>query len=454
MKQISLLTFKWLKVIQTCFFASEELTSVPLNEDDPSHRVHPSFVEKRATHPSNGATTMWELADIAFDQFSENVCMRRREFLGWKVPKKVKEFSSNVEEFTYEDVSVTAMKFGAALRSHGGCVSADSKTTLDEVKVPCRIAIFENTCPEWMMSCLGAFSQSISVVTVYATLGIDAVIEAIVDNCVPVIVCNRSNVKYLVEKAKEMKCLKVIVYTDDLVSPQDKSKDDLPRSTRKLAIYSFNDFVNLGEVTSVSPPSPDTTAVIMYTSGSTGKPKGVVISHRSIIASVAAAEYIIDLKGASYLAYLPLAHIMELMVEYTCFMYGCSLNYADPKSLSATGAYPIGALEQYSPTHMVAVPKIWDTLKKGILAKVAASSPVSQIIVHTALQWRAFAMQYGLDTPLFNVLVFKKFKKAVGGNLIWALSGGGPLNAQVQEFIEVVFGIPLVQGYVSVGLVL
>jgi len=445
---ISLLTFKWIKVIQTCFFASEELLSVPLNEDDPSHRVHPEFVAERATKPGNGATTMWELADIAFDQFSDSVCMRRREFLGWKVPKKVKEFSSKVDEFTFDEVSVTSMKFGAALRSHGGCVSADSKTTIDAVKIPCRIAIFENTCPEWMMACLGAFSQSIAVMTVYATLGIDAVIEAVCDNQVPVIVCNRSNVKYLVDQAQKMKCLKVIVYTNDLVSGEDEAKDDLPRSTRKLAIYSFDEFVNLGEVTSVSPPSPDTTAVVMYTSGSTGKPKGVVVSHRSIVSCIASAEHVIDFKANDkYLAYLPLAHIMEFMVEFTCLMFGVSLNYADPKSLSATGAYPIGALEQYSPTHMVAVPKIWDTLKKGILAKVAASSPVKQMLVHTAIQWRTFAMQYGLDTPLFNALVFKKFKKAVGGELIWALSGGGPLNARVQEFIQVVFGIPLVQGY-------
>jgi long-chain acyl-CoA synthetase len=96
---------------------------------------------------------------------------------------------------------------------------------------------------------------------------------------------------------------------------------------------------------------------------------------------------------------------------------------------------------------MVAVPKIWDTIKKGLLAKVSMSSPVAQVLVHTALNWRAFAVKYGLNTPLFNVLVFKKFKKAVGGNLKWALSGGGPLNGEVQEFIRVAFDLPLIQGY-------
>lgn len=148
------------------------------------------------------------------------------------------------------------------------------------------------------------------------------------------------------------------------------------------------------------------------------------------------------------------AHIMELMVEFVCLANGASINYADPKSLTQTGAYPIGALEQYGPTHMVAVPKIWDTIKKGLLAKVALSSPVAQVLVHTAIQWRTFAVKFGLDTPLFNALVFKKFKKAVGGHLEWALSGGGPLNGEVQEFIRVAFNVPLIQGYVCVCILL
>lgn len=176
--------------------------------------------------------------------------------------------------------------------------------------------------------------------------------------------------------------------------------------------------------------------------------QGVVITHSATIAAAAAAEPVLALKSTDeYLAYLPLAHIMELMVEFVIIANGCRLNYADPKSLTQTGSYPVGALEVYKPTHMVAVPKIWDTIKKGLLAKVALSSPVAQVLVHTALKWRAFAVKYGLDTPLFNVLVFKKFKKAVGGNLRWALSGGGPLNGEVQEFIRVAFSFPLIQGY-------
>lgn len=421
------------------------LRTVPL-KDDPAHRVHPMFVKERVKTPSSGATTLYEMARDSFTKYADCVCMRRREFIGWKTPK-IKEFGSNIDEWTYKEVGEKANKFGAALRA-AGCVPSDPVTSLEKVSKPCRIAIFENTCPEWMISCLGAQTQSIGVATVYATLGIDAVMEAINDNSIPVIVCNKTNVKAICDKAKGMPSLKAIVYTNDLIGKD--MNVELPSPPRGIKVYSFDEFVETGDVEKypINPPSPETIAVIMYTSGSTGKPKGVVISQASIIAAAASAEYILGLNSEDkYLAYLPLAHIMELMVEFVVVANGGSLNYADPKSLTATGSYPVGALEVYGPTHMVAVPKIWDTIKKGLLAKVALSSPVAQVLVRTALAWRTFAVKYGLDTPLFNALVFKKFKKAVGGNLKWALSGGGPLNGEVQEFIRVAFNLPLIQGY-------
>ena len=302
----------------------------------------------------------------------------------------------------------------------------------------------------WMIACVGAFSQSITVTTVYATLGMDAVVEAVADNIIPVLLCNKKDVKKVVEKINKMPTLKVIVYTEDLCEPG--LVVDMPTAPRGVKIVSFGDFVTSGDVKAFPPtlPKPDTVAVVMYTSGSTGKPKGVIINHRQIVGACAAGEIALGIqKGKDvYLAYLPLAHIMELMAEFIMISMGCTLCYADPKSLTATGAYPVGALEQYSPTLMVAVPKIWDVIKKGIGAKVAAGSPVVQFLFKTAFEWRTFALKNGFDTPLFKALVFKKLKKAVGGNLRLGLSGGGPLNKEVQDFARTAFGIIMIQGYV------
>ena len=259
------------------FFSREPQRTVPVGNDE-SHRVDPRFKGKLATTPRAGVATLYDLAKDAFQRYGRRDCMGTRKFLGWKVPNKVKHFG-DIEWKSYAEVGVAAHKFGAALRS-AGLQPAPYSTTLDKVTTPCRIAIFENTCAPWMISAIGAFTQSITVTTVYATLGIDAVVEAIVDNIIPVIVCNKKDVGRLVEKIKQMPTLTHIIYTEDLVGPNDKV--DLPKAPRGVKIISFDDFVDSGDTKAYppTPPKADTCAVVMYTSGSTGKPKGVIITHR------------------------------------------------------------------------------------------------------------------------------------------------------------------------------
>ena len=236
--------------------------SVPV-ADDESHRVQPDY-RTPATTPIEGAETLYDLAKIGFSEYAEHRAMGYRDFLGWK-SKKVKEFGDTHWK-TYAEVGAESLKFGAALRA-AGLVPAPPTTTLAKVKTNSRLAIFENTCPEWMMSSLGAFSQSITVATIYATLGMDAVEVAVNDNIISVIVCNKTQVGALVERQKHMKTLKTIVYTNDLVAPSDDIK--LPAAPKGMTIISFDDFVKSGDTEKFppSPPKADTTAVIMYTSG-------------------------------------------------------------------------------------------------------------------------------------------------------------------------------------------
>ncbi|KAL7561234.1 hypothetical protein ACA910_004155 [Epithemia clementina (nom. ined.)] len=443
---LTLLTFGWIGALKKAF-TPEPVRSVPVG-DDPSHRVHADFKGNLATTPREGVATLYDLAKDAFQKYGGRNCMGTRKFLGWKVPGKVKHFGEEVLWRSFAQLGTDAHKFGAALRKEG-VQPAPGTTLIEKVKTPCRIAIFENTCAEWMIASIGAFTQSITVTTVYATLGMDAVVEAIVDNIIPVLVCNKNDVKKVVEKINKMPTLKVIIYTEDLCEPD--LKIDFPTPPKGVKIVSFGDFVTSGDTKAFppTPPEADTVAVVMYTSGSTGKPKGVIINHRQIVGACAAGDVALGIRKGEdvYLAYLPLAHIMELMAEFVMICMGCTICYADPKSLTSTGAYPVGALEQFSPTLMVAVPKIWDTIKKGISAKVAAGSPIVQFLFKTAIEWRSFAIKHGFDAPLFKLLVFKKLKKAVGGQLRLGVSGGGPINAEVQDFVRTAFGMSLIQGY-------
>lgn len=440
-------TGQFIPMIKT-MMNSGKLRSVPVDGDE-SHRQTPEAAANGlAQHPAKGVHTIYEWSNRAFSLYENKQCMGTREYIRQQ-SVRVKEFG-DIKWRSYAEVGQMANKFGAALRSVG-LVAAPAVASLDQLKTPCSLAIFENTCAEWMIAAQGCFTQSIIVTTIYSTLGMDSVIIAVDDCNISAIVCNRINVKDLVGALTKMPTLKTIIYTNDLVGKEDKI--DLPIAPAGIRIISFDDFVAMGDVKQypATPPTPKSCAVVMFTSGSTGKPKGVVVSHANMISTIAGAIPILagsgDLAKDVYLGYLPLAHILELMAELSLLGCGGTIGYADPKTLTTAGSVPIGALEAFSPTMMAGVPKIWDVIKKGAEAKIKAASPVVQFLFKVAFEARSWAMARGCDSPFFAALVFKKFKGMVGGRLRLAVSGGGPLSPDVQIFIRTCFGCPLVQGY-------
>jgi len=53
-----------------------------------------------------------------------------------------------------------------------------------------------------MISAQGCFTQSIIVTTIYATLGMDAVIDAVKDCGIRALVCNKKDVKKIMDKVR------------------------------------------------------------------------------------------------------------------------------------------------------------------------------------------------------------------------------------------------------------
>lgn len=113
---------------------------------------------------------------------------------------------------------------------------------------------------------------------------------------------------------------------------------------------------------------PDDAVTILYTSGTTGHPKGVVLTHTNVLFEAHASLRTAAPEGELvWISYLPLAHIAErLLGMYIPQVLGGHVHLvADPGQL-------LGALGEVHPTRFFGVPRVWEKIKTGISAKLAA----------------------------------------------------------------------------------
>ncbi|KAL7712235.1 Long-chain-fatty-acid--CoA ligase [Entamoeba marina] len=183
-----------------------------------------------------------------------------------------------------------------------------------------KIAFYCETRYEWMAMVLACSCRGIIVVTVYATLGTDAVNIAIKETDIAGALVSAETYSKLTElefyKSKRIRT----ICCDDI---------DLDENGIKL-----KDMLNAPKVDD-DIPNPDDIAIIMYTSGTAGSPKGVVALQKNLLGITHSFVHKLGYsKETRYICYLPLAHIFELTIEFCCLVWGATLGYSSQRTLT------------------------------------------------------------------------------------------------------------------------
>eukprot|EP00796_Vickermania_ingenoplastis_P010721 gene10721-7452_t len=305
------------------------------------------------------------------------------------------------------------------------------------------VCIYEDTRWEWLATVYAIWGLDGVTSTVYANLGEDALCYALRETECSAIICNGKHVPLLLRNAAAGRfpaCR--IVYLDELPAGTDCS------DTNGCTVVSWLDVVEKGsksQATLQLPTDAESLALIMYTSGTTGDPKGVMHSHGSLTVGVQTLNnWMFDNYGQLpddlYISYLPLAHILAFGVVNIFLANNTMVCFGSPRTLTDATARPKGDLATFRPTMIIGVPRIYDTVRRGIEAKLPPPGSLKRRVFDQAYQSRLKALKDGNDTPYYNEKVFKMARAAMGGRLRLILTGGGPISAATQEFMNVVIG--------------
>ena len=314
------------------------------------------------------------------------------------------------------------------------------------------VGIFANNCTEWVVSDLGCQMDTITTVTLYATLGPNAFKFICEQTEIKTILVTPDLVKMLCDLKQKFNLDKLTyAILFDLTTNCDSDKFLSQLKEAGFTAYSFTkDFIkenyNVKE-SDLKLSQPDTIMTICYTSGTTGNPKGVMLSQRNLISvletvidggSIPVDEY------AAHISFLPLAHIFERMVISGFMGIGAKVGFISG-SVKTTLMEDI---KYFGPTLLFTVPKVLQTIRNKVFEGFNKLSGWKKKLAYTAYYTKLENYKkYGIVThAIYDILVFKKIREMFGNRIKTVLCASAPLRKELADDFKVFLSVPVVEG--------
>jgi long-chain acyl-CoA synthetase len=384
-------------------------------------------VREASTLPLAPRSTTGSTADLPFTNAAEapDTVVLRREQNGTWHPVTAAAFA--------DEVAATAKGLTAAGLEPGG-----------------RVAVMSRTRYEWTVLDFAIWAAGGQTVPIYATSSADQV-EWIVRD---------SGARFVVTETAEN--------TDTVTTGT--ARHPQPPRIWQLDAEAMAELATLGrelpdeEITKRRASlTPDTIATICYTSGTTGRPKGCVLTHANLHAEAANMVELLhplftEVTGqvASTLLFLPLAHIMGRTLQIACLMARIEIGHCP--SIKPDELRP--ALKEFRPTFLVGVPYLFEKIHDAgrataeKMGRAASFDRADRIAVRFGEAYLSKFLGTGKGPgpglyaawALYDLLVYRRIRKELGGRLRYAISGGSPLDRDLNLFFSAA-GIIIYEGY-------
>lgn len=363
--------------------------------------------------------------------------------------------------YSFSDVFETILTFAAGLETIN-------------IQAHDRIAIISDNRREWLIT--DQAIQSLGAADV--PRGCDSMAPEIryiisFSECNTVFFENLKQLKKVTEKLDEVPLMKTVVLFD---MPEERPVVD------GVDVWSFDELLEKGKeriaerrdaiIAGIGNISKDDLATIIYTSGTTGIPKGVMLTHRNYMAQLEVVHTVLTTKpGEMWLSVLPVWHSFERTLNYMAVTLGSGIAYSKP-----IAPVLLPDLQKIKPQWMTGVPRLWESLAHGIEHSMKKQGGFSYKVYrhfinvgkkyayakerflgrvcHYVLYPRSLDVLWGffpfigLFIPhcIGELLVYRKIRAKFGGRVVAALSGGGALQPDVDDFYKAI-GFKLLEGY-------
>ena len=195
----------------------------------------------------------------------------------------------------------------------------------------------------------------------------------------------------------------------------------------------------------------DDLASLVYTSGTTGVPKGAMITHDNLVFTSWSVSECLDARtGYVTILFLPLAHVFARLIVYLSMRAAVTLAFAE--SMQTVGE----DIKLIRPHFFASVPRVFEKVYDKIVSGAAAAGGLKAKLFHWAvdvgreasvlqLQGRPVAGLLAIKHGIANKLVLSKIQAALGGRVMWTVSGAAPLNKSIGEFFHAC-GVLILEG--------